>query len=108
MNTAAVLSHPTGQAPLPYDINALAPVISANTLAYHYGKHHRGYVDTKTDAYRRSQWACASEISSPSRERKIFKIGDEFVFLYPTARSMVGTSPFNGRLTTDQGNKFLA
>jgi superoxide dismutase, Fe-Mn family len=46
MHTAAVLSHPIVQAPLPYDVNALAPVISANTLAYHYGKHHRGYVDT--------------------------------------------------------------
>lgn len=51
---------------------------------------------------------CASEASSPSRERKIFKIADELLFLYPTARSMVGTSPFNGRLTTDQGKKFLA
>ncbi|MBB5349039.1 superoxide dismutase [Desulfoprunum benzoelyticum] len=30
---------------LPYPDNALAPVISANTLGFHYGKHHRGYVD---------------------------------------------------------------
>ena len=30
---------------LPYPENALAPVISANTLGFHYGKHHRGYVD---------------------------------------------------------------
>jgi Fe-Mn family superoxide dismutase len=45
MNTAAVLSHPLVQPPLPYEENSLAPVISANTLAYHYGKHHRGYVD---------------------------------------------------------------
>jgi Fe-Mn family superoxide dismutase len=32
-------------APLPYAENALAPVISANTLRIHHGKHHRGYVD---------------------------------------------------------------
>jgi len=32
--------------PLPYAQNALAPVISANTVALHYGKHHKGYVDT--------------------------------------------------------------
>jgi len=32
--------------PLPYAANALAPVISANTIGFHYGKHHRGYVDT--------------------------------------------------------------
>jgi len=31
--------------PLPYADDALAPVISANTLGFHYGKHHRGYVD---------------------------------------------------------------
>jgi Fe-Mn family superoxide dismutase len=31
--------------PLPFDKNALEPVISPRTLEYHYGKHHRGYVD---------------------------------------------------------------
>ena len=31
--------------PLPYADNALAPVISANTLSFHYGKHHKAYVD---------------------------------------------------------------
>jgi Fe-Mn family superoxide dismutase len=30
---------------LPYAENALDPVISANTLGFHYGKHHKGYVD---------------------------------------------------------------
>jgi Fe-Mn family superoxide dismutase len=32
--------------PLPYDKNALAPHISAETLDYHHGKHHKAYVDT--------------------------------------------------------------
>ena len=31
--------------PLPYPIDALDPVLSANTLGYHHGKHHKGYVD---------------------------------------------------------------
>jgi len=31
--------------PLPYAQNALDPVISAQTLGFHYGKHHKGYVD---------------------------------------------------------------
>jgi Fe-Mn family superoxide dismutase len=31
--------------PLPYDMNALEPVLSKETLEYHYGKHHRAYVD---------------------------------------------------------------
>ncbi|MBL8839134.1 MAG: superoxide dismutase [Alphaproteobacteria bacterium] len=33
-------------APLPYADTALAPAISANTLGFHWGRHHRGYVDT--------------------------------------------------------------
>jgi superoxide dismutase, Fe-Mn family len=31
--------------PLPYPDDALAPVISANTIGFHYGKHHRAYYD---------------------------------------------------------------
>lgn len=30
---------------LPYAIDALAPLISAETLEFHYGRHHRSYVD---------------------------------------------------------------
>jgi superoxide dismutase, Fe-Mn family len=32
--------------PLPFAEDALAPVISAETIQFHYGKHHRRYVDT--------------------------------------------------------------
>jgi len=31
--------------PLPYAEDALEPVTSARTLSFHYGKHHRAYVD---------------------------------------------------------------
>lgn len=31
--------------PLPYQPNALEPYISATTMEYHYGKHHRTYVE---------------------------------------------------------------
>ena len=31
--------------PLPYAMDALAPHISKETLEYHYGKHHKAYVD---------------------------------------------------------------
>ncbi|MFA5140247.1 MAG: superoxide dismutase [Elusimicrobiota bacterium] len=31
--------------PLPYDMSALAPALSKETLEYHYGKHHKTYVD---------------------------------------------------------------
>jgi Fe-Mn family superoxide dismutase len=46
MNTAAVASQPIPLPPLPFDQGALAPVISANTLNFHYGKHHKTYVET--------------------------------------------------------------
>src|SRR5258707_113995 len=37
---------PFALAPLPWDEDALAPTISANTISFHYHKHHQTYVDT--------------------------------------------------------------
>jgi Fe-Mn family superoxide dismutase len=34
------------QPALPYDFGALEPHLSAETFEYHYGKHHKTYVDT--------------------------------------------------------------
>lgn len=31
--------------PLPYADNSLYPVISSNIICFHYGKHHKGYID---------------------------------------------------------------
>ena len=31
--------------PLPYEENALEPVVSGRTMSFHYGKHHKAYVD---------------------------------------------------------------
>ncbi|MCM2278958.1 MAG: superoxide dismutase [Oligoflexia bacterium] len=36
--------------PLPYDLRALAPAISAETLEFHHGKHHRTYLDNLNKA----------------------------------------------------------
>jgi Fe-Mn family superoxide dismutase len=33
-------------APLPWNENDLEPVISARTIGFHYGKHHKAYVET--------------------------------------------------------------
>jgi len=47
ITTLDELEHATGQhelPPLPYAMDALEPVISRETLEYHYGKHHAGYV----------------------------------------------------------------
>ena len=42
---------------LPYAENALAPIISANTLSFHYGKHHQGYVTNLNKLIEGSQFA---------------------------------------------------
>lgn len=36
--------------PLPYEKDALAPHVSAQTLEFHYGKHHQAYVTKTNDA----------------------------------------------------------
>ena len=36
---------PLSLMPLPYADTALAPAISAQTLSFHHGKHHKGYID---------------------------------------------------------------
>ena len=36
--------------PLPYDSEALAPAISAETLSFHHGKHHKAYIDKTNGA----------------------------------------------------------
>ncbi len=44
---SAAVSGPSTHAlpPLPWGESALEPVISAKTIGFHYGKHHKGYVD---------------------------------------------------------------
>ena len=46
MATAATTASPLTLPPLPYAENALEPVISAKTLSFHHGKHHKTYVET--------------------------------------------------------------
>ena len=46
--------------PLPYDSGALAPAISAETLGFHHGKHHKAYIDKTNAAIERTDLADAS------------------------------------------------
>jgi superoxide dismutase, Fe-Mn family len=43
--------------PLPYDEDALAPVISGKTMSFHYGKHHKGYVDKLNELVQNTRFA---------------------------------------------------
>ncbi len=45
---------------LPYAKDALAPVISAETIEYHYGKHHAGYVNKLNGQIEGSKYASMS------------------------------------------------
>lgn len=40
------MSAPLTMKPLPYAEDALSPVINAQTLSFHYGKHHTAYLNT--------------------------------------------------------------
>jgi len=41
---------------LPYEKNALEPVISAETIEYHYGKHHQAYVTNLNNLTAGTPW----------------------------------------------------
>lgn len=43
--------------PLPYEMDALAPHISRETLEYHYGKHHKTYVDNLNNLIPNTEFA---------------------------------------------------
>ena len=42
--------------PLPYGQNALEPYVSADTMSYHYGRHHAGYVANLNRLVSGTQW----------------------------------------------------
>ncbi|MDX8413716.1 MAG: superoxide dismutase [Mariprofundales bacterium] len=44
------------QLPLPYAADALAPHISAETLDFHYGKHHHAYISNLNKLVAGSEW----------------------------------------------------
>lgn len=58
---------------LPYAEDALAPHISAETISYHYGKHHKKYVDTLNELTQGTDLADKSlEDIITSTEGKVF------------------------------------
>ena len=45
--------------PLPFADNALEPVISANTISFHYGKHHKTYLDNLNNLVKGTEYESA-------------------------------------------------
>ena len=66
--------------PLPYDESALDPTISAKTIGFHYGKHHKTYVETLNKLVEGTKYADmkieeiahATHGSSDDKEKKLF------------------------------------
>lgn len=54
---------------LPYEKNALEPYISTETIEYHYGKHHQGYVNNLNNLIQWSdlEWKTLEEIVKSSQ-----------------------------------------
>ena len=48
---------------LPYADDALAPVVSANTISFHHGKHHATYIKVLNEL-----------IAGSTREKKVVKV----------------------------------
>ena len=77
--------------PLPYADNALEPVISANTIRFHYGKHHKAYVDNLNKLIAGTEFAglplrrsSPGQPANPTRPR------------FSTMRRKPGTTLFTG------------
>jgi superoxide dismutase, Fe-Mn family len=51
------MTGPFTLAPLPWEEDALEPAISANTISFHYHKHHKGYVDTLNKLVAKTKFA---------------------------------------------------
>jgi Fe-Mn family superoxide dismutase len=59
-NVPNAMKQPAFELPaLPFDEDALEPVISGRTIATHYGEHHRAYVDKLNDLVRDDELAFA-------------------------------------------------
>ena len=67
---------------LPYNLDALEPVISARTLEFHHGKHLKGYVDNLNKLVVGTKWEelCQSEFSEESVLEEIVRNSDGAIF----------------------------
>ena len=64
--------------PLPYSEDALAPHMSAETLQYHYGKHHKAYVNKTNELIQNEQGLSGASILQVVRDAK--RNGDNKLF----------------------------
>src|SRR6266446_2121855 len=87
----AQASGPFALPPLPYPEDALAPVISATTIGFHYGKHHRAYVDNLNKAIEGTDLAGNRSRTSSRRPPAIPRASPS-----STTPRRIGTTPSTG------------
>ena len=68
------MAPPFSLSPLPWDDNALEPVISARTISFHYHKHHKAYVDTLNKLAATTEFA---DLTLPSVIKKTAGVPDK-------------------------------
>ena len=59
-STMSGAASPLALPPLPYAENALEPIITAKTMSFHYGKHHKAYVDNLNKLIAGTEYAALS------------------------------------------------
>jgi len=79
-NQETTMAGPFSLSPLPWEEDALNPVISASTIGFHYHKHHKAYVDALNKLVEKTPFADmkleevvkASAGSKDDKNKKIF------------------------------------
>ena len=64
--------------PLPFAEDALVPHMSAETLQYHYGKHHRAYVNKTNELIEKERDVSSKSLIQVIREAR--RTGDNKLF----------------------------
>lgn len=87
-------------AALPYATDALAPVISEETINYHYGKHYQTYVDNLNAKIENTEWEgmCLEELVKNVPEGPLFNnagqaLNHQLYFLQFRPESQAKTEP---------------
>ncbi|MES2998617.1 MAG: superoxide dismutase [Pseudomonadota bacterium] len=97
--------------PLPYTLDALAPTLSKETLEYHYGKHHKAYVDKLNDLIPDTEFANLSlkEIIKKAPAGPIFNNAAQVwnhTFYWHSMTPESGKNKPQGALATDIDKAF--
>jgi Superoxide dismutase len=79
--------------PLPFAEDALAPVISANTLSFHYGKHHKTYVDNLNKLVKGTEY---ETMELPALIKKVADQSDKVGIFNNAAQTWNHTFYWNG------------